>query len=226
MSTSLSVPPSCVREFPRGNSDGETELDAALASLRLYREQADTSLWDIGALLNRIFTDGLWEHRRNEHGEPRYASFKDFIESETNLQYTHAVKLTHLAPLGREAFAQHGLRRLYAVASAPEAAQTVLLAACDGGATAVEIERLARAARAANPDSPRGPGRPPKEVSSPPSAFVEPETVEATPMGDGRFNALVMLDGCRAFWLTFTPPTEGVTVGTFAFEWEPEEGSS
>lgn len=224
MSAALSLAPK--GEFPRGNSDAEAALDAAVDVLRSHESNADTSRWEVGALLNRIMTERLWEHRKDDSGQPKYRAFKEFIEAETDLGYTHAIRLAHATSFGRERFAKYGLRKLYAVACAPEEAQTELLAACDGGATAVEIERLARAAGTANPDSPRGPGRPPKEESSLPSAIVEPETVEATPMGDDRFNALVMLDGCRAFWLTFTPPVEGCTVGTFAFEWEPAEGSS
>lgn len=186
-------------EFPRGNSPEEDALNAALRALREHQEEAEGGLWKMAAVLRRIFDERLWEHRTAEDGRTRHRSFKDFVRAETNLGYTHAIRLAHLAPLGPEAFARHGLRKLYAVSSAPEHAQAELLEACEHGEPAAEIERRARSARDQAGDA-KGPGRP-QNARVMPSQTV----VYATCVGESRYVASATLAGLRVN-LTFEMP--------------------
>lgn len=190
-----------VAEFPRGNSEREGALDAAVRVLRDHEAEAEGGLWKIAAVLRRIFDERLWEHRTAPEGGARYRSFKEFVQAETKLGYTHAIRLAHLAELGPVAFARHGLRKLYAVSSAPEHVQAELLEACELGEPAKEIERRARAARApetaASGAAPRRKARP-----MPPWRTV----VYATCTGESRYQASVKLVNGLALSITFEMP--------------------
>lgn len=150
MST-LVVPASATR-LRQANSPEERELDAAVEALCEHTKVAAAGIWKMAITLRRILLEGLWKHRANADGSSRYQSFKDFVESETTLTYSHAFKLAHAAGATSEDYDRFGLRKLYAIACAPETVHAELRVACEAGESAAEIERRARAARSATRD--------------------------------------------------------------------------
>ncbi len=92
------------------------DLDSAIDKVRLLREGAATTAWDIGTELNVIFSSGVYKLRTNDDGTPKYQTFADFLKAELGFDRRQGNNLRAIATtFTREEAADIGSAKLTAI---------------------------------------------------------------------------------------------------------------
>lgn len=139
----------------------EKDLDQNVASIRSAKVKTAVCCWEMGSLISKNKTLGLWKLRSDTKNAPKYTTFAQFCRDELQMSRSHADSMASIADaFSRDQVKRFGAKKLSLVLQLPDELRSQLL---DGASTSEGEQMLDAAVEDAKEKKQRD--KPPKAPS-------------------------------------------------------------